>query len=186
MIIRHFLWFALCLCAMVSLSIPIFLIETFVYGTTPKAMDAIPLVMGFAAMSIGYTIYKDYLRKPKDGNWSSVTLDARTITFIRKLSWPLLLLPFGFTGVLFAVLAFSINEWPIILAMSFLYFSMLAYFVWRMTVFHRKYGAEFLGPIRLDQLVEDFTGGKIIYLLIIGNPLIVLLILFISMQFTAK
>ncbi len=183
---KNFLWIKLGICALVALNIPLAIIEMFEYGNRIQATSLVRLVIGLLALRVGYTTYKIFLKNPKNGNGNSVALDARTVMLVRKISWPLLLIPFGFAGALFALLIFSINELPITLTMLYFYFSMLAYFVWRMIVFRKKYGVEFRGPIALNQLFVDIIGGKIIYFFIVGNTLVMFSILYLSMQLTEK
>jgi hypothetical protein len=171
---------------MVSLGIPIFLVETIVYGVSPKATDAVSLIVGFAGISIGYTIYKDYLKKSINGSMSAAAMQTKKVMLVREVTWVLLLPLFGLLGVIFAVVAYSSNDWSIIFAMGALCFSTFFYFVWRINVFRNKYGSGFMGPIALPQLFADITGGKFFYFLIMINAFVTMLIILMPILFAAK
>jgi hypothetical protein len=166
--LRQFYWFLLCICGMMSIGILVFVINIFKYREMPEISEFVSLAVGLMALSAGHTIYKHYLKKPGTEKAEKPILEKRYITLFYGFSWTLFIFAISplvlMTGL---VIVIANDDLPVLMAMSTLTVSTLAYLAWRYAVLRKKYGVNGGISVNFSQLFSDFFGENFFYLWIV-------------------
>ncbi len=166
--LRQFYWLLLCICGMMSIGVLTFIINVFRYREMPELSEFVSLAIGLMALSAGHTIYKHYLKKPDTENAEKPVLEKRYMTLIFGFSWPLFFFAISPMVLMMGlVIMIANNDLPVVMAMSILTISTLAYLAWRYTVLRKKYGVNGGISVNISQLFSDFSGGNVFYLWIV-------------------